>query len=101
MTTEQNKDYSVSPGAYERFMERMGEMTFGKAVRAHRFAEEWTQEVCAKKLGIPKQLLSEYERGIKIPSVRKAYDIGEILGILPEMAVMLAVNDQLKRDGIP
>ena len=100
MTTEP-VDMTIDPTAQAYFAKRVEQMTFGKALRAQRSAEELTQEECAKALGITKQLLSEYERGVKVPSVRKAYEIGKGLGMLPEMAVLLAVNDQLKRDNIP
>src|ERR1700753_3868003 len=71
-------------------------LTFADALKAHRLCEEWTQEQAAQKLNITKQMLSAYETGKRIPTPKKAYEMATVLGLIPEMAVLLAMNDELK-----
>lgn len=99
MTTEPNNE--VFAEDQEWLQARVQEMTFARALKAHRMCEEWTQEEAAKRLGISKQLVSAYESGRKIPEPVQAYRIGKALGMVPEMAVIYAVNDALRREELP
>jgi len=86
----------------QRDLDRQAQaLTFADALKAHRLCEEWTQEEAAQKLGITKQMLSAYETGKRIPTPRKAYEMASVLGLLPDMAVLLAVNDELKAHHLP
>lgn len=76
-------------------------LTFADALKAHRLCEEWTQEQAAQRLGITKQMLSAYETGKRIPTPRKAYEMANVLGLIPEMAVLLVINDELKANQLP
>lgn len=76
-------------------------LTFAAALKAHRLCEAWTQEAAAKKLGISKQMLNAYEKGHKLPSEKKAYEMAETLGMVPGMAVLLVINDRLRSDNLP
>jgi transcriptional regulator with XRE-family HTH domain len=80
---------------------QIARLTFGAVLRSFRQTQDMTQDDCATILGFSKAMLSEYENGKKIPTTRKAYDIAKKLGIPPNTAVLLAVNDQLRRDDIP
>ncbi len=80
---------------------RLKGMRFGRMLKIHRLSEDWTQEEAAQKLGISKQLLSAYETGKKHPSVSKAYEMANILGIHPAMAVLALVNEQLRLNNLP
>lgn len=99
MITEPNND--IYPEDQEQLEIRANELTFARVLRAHRMAEEWTQEEAAKRLGVSKQLVSDYENGRKIPEPAQAYKIGKALGMVPEMAVVYAVNDALRREDLP
>jgi transcriptional regulator with XRE-family HTH domain len=88
--------------ADQQVLDRQTEvLTFADALKAHRLCEEWTQEQAAQKLGITKQMLSAYETGKRIPTPKKAYEIAGVLGLVPEMAVLLAINDELKANQLP
>jgi transcriptional regulator with XRE-family HTH domain len=99
MTTEPNND--IYPEDQEWLQAQIRELTFAEVLKAHRLCQEWTQEEAAKRLGISKQLVSAYEKGNKIPEPAQAYRIGKALGMVPEMAVIYAVNDALRRENLP
>lgn len=98
MTTEKN---NLLPEDQTWLQQQLGTLSFGRMLKAHRMAEEWTQEEAARRLGIQKQLLSAYENGRKIPSPKTAYIMAEQLGILPETVVLAVLNDQLQQDQLP
>lgn len=75
-----------------------GPLTFGNLVRAHREAEEMTQVQMAKQIKLSKQALNDIENGRKIPSISRAISLAKKLGILPELAVELVLQDQLNRE---
>jgi len=76
-------------------------MTFAAAIKAHRQCESWTLAVASEKLGVSLQMLSAYERGIKMPSIVKAVDIANRLGFCPQLAIKYLINDQLKQANLP
>jgi transcriptional regulator with XRE-family HTH domain len=100
MTTE-HADLGIYPEDQEWVREQIDNLTFGDIIKAHRLCEGWTQEEAASRLGVSKQMLSAYENGRKLPSLRKAYEIGEKLGMLPASAVWAVINDQLREAEIP
>ncbi len=73
----------------------------GKTIRAYRLAEEWSLTDTAKKIGISKQQLSDYENGRKLPSIEKAYSIAKSLNMIPAGLVVQLFNEQLQRAKIP
>ena len=79
----------------------MKELAFGQTVRAYRMAEEWSLTYAAEKIGISKQQLSDYENGRKLPSIEKAYEIANALGMTPQGLVLLVINEQLRKADIP
>lgn len=80
---------------------QVGSLTFGRMLKAHRLTEDWTLDIAASSLGVQKQLLSAYENGRKLPSPKKAYEIAEKLGMVPESAVLAVINDLLRQDELP
>jgi DNA-binding XRE family transcriptional regulator len=75
-----------------------GPLTFGSLLRAHREADELPQVQMAKKIRISKQALNDIENGRRIPSVSRAVAIAKKIGILPELAVELVLQDQINRE---
>lgn len=75
-----------------------GPLTFGNLLRAHREGEELTQVEMAKKVKLSKQALNDIENGRKIPSISRAVALAKKIGILPELAVELVLQDQLDRE---
>jgi DNA-binding XRE family transcriptional regulator len=76
-------------------------MTFGSAIHALRLCDEWTQERLAKAVGISKQRLCDYEKGRHLPSPAKAAELAKAMGYGPEMFVMMVLQEQLVRSGLP
>jgi len=93
-------DGGLTPEEQAQFMADLENLTFGESVAAFRQCEDWTQAHAAQKLGITKQMLSAYERGVKYPSPKKAYEMAQVLGMHPEFTVTMLLNTQLKKAGI-
>ncbi|MBK7963225.1 MAG: helix-turn-helix transcriptional regulator [Bdellovibrionales bacterium] len=75
-----------------------GPLTFGNLLKAHREGDELTQVEMAKKIKLSKQALNDIENGRKIPSISRAVALAKKIGILPELAVELVLQDQLDRE---
>jgi transcriptional regulator with XRE-family HTH domain len=68
-------------------------------MRAWRQCEGLRLADVASKMAISKQLLSEYERGLKLPSIRKTLEMAELLGASPAMWLRYRLQDELKTIG--
>ncbi len=77
-----------------------GPLTFADLLVSHRQGEEYSQVEMAGILGISRQNLCDYEKGRKIPSPRKAAEMAEVLGFGISTFVQVALQDQLRRDGV-
>jgi DNA-binding XRE family transcriptional regulator len=75
-----------------------GPLTFANLLKAHREGEEFTQVEMAKKLGLSKQALNDMENGRKIPSIKRVIGIAKKMGLVPELAVELVLQDLLSRE---
>lgn len=75
-----------------------GPLTFGNLLEAHREGDELSQVEMAKKIKLSKNALNDIESGRKIPSISKAVALAKKVGILPELAVELVIQDQLDRE---
>jgi putative transcriptional regulator len=75
-----------------------GPLTFGNLLKAHREADGLTQVQMAKKIKLSKQALNDIENGRKTPSLSRAVALAKKMGILPELAVELALQDQINRE---
>jgi len=82
-----------------RLAELAKTQTLGTAMRAWREGLEWTLTSTAGKLGISKQMLSEYERGLKLPSIRRTLELAELMGASPAMWLRYRLQDELKSLG--
>lgn len=56
-------------------------MNFGNALHYYRKKTGLRQEDIAKELKISRQAYSNYEKGIRIPDIYRAYKISIILGV--------------------
>ena len=52
----------------------------GDAIRMARKEKGWTLDKVAQKLNTHGTLISEYERGLKLPNVYMAFDLAQVLG---------------------
>jgi DNA-binding XRE family transcriptional regulator len=75
-----------------------GPLTFANLLKAHRQGEEMTQVEMAKQLRLSKQALNDMENGRKIPSIKRVIGIAKKIGLLPELAVELVLQDLLSRE---
>lgn len=76
---------------------KYGQLTFGNVLKSYRLAEDWTQVEMAKKLRLSKQSVNDLESGRKIPSIRRAIGIAKKVGILPDLALQLIFQDQIRK----
>jgi DNA-binding XRE family transcriptional regulator len=77
-----------------------GRLTFGRLLKSHRVGEELSQVDMAKKLGLSKQSLNDLENGRKIPSIRRAAQIAKKIGLLEDLVIQLALQDQADKEHI-
>jgi DNA-binding XRE family transcriptional regulator len=82
----------------DRIEKLYGPLTFGNLLKAHREGDELTQVAMAKKIKLSKQALNDIKNGRKIPSISRAVALAKKVGILPELAVELVLQDQLDRE---
>jgi antitoxin HigA-1 len=85
-----------------RLLEQLagGPLTLGRAVESIRRCEEWTQEECAKKLGVSKSHLCDVEKGRKTLSPERAARWARILGQPESVFVRLAMQGELDAAGL-
>lgn len=98
MTTEQD-DFIPA----EQFFRELGlpdRLTYGMLVRTWRKCDDLTQVEAARKLGISKQLLSAYETGKQLPSLRLGTEIAETLGLYMPQAIRALIEDQVAQAGL-
>ena len=78
----------------------IGPLTLGKAIRAIRLCEGYSQGDFAKKLKVTQSYLSDLENGRKEVSSQKAMKFAVILKQSKKQFVRLALQDMLRRQGI-
>ncbi len=80
-------------------MERdLGPLSFADLLTSYREGEELSQLEVAKKLGISKQRLCDFEKGRRLPSLRSAHDFGRKLHRHPATWVLVLIEDMLRRE---
>lgn len=86
----------------ETFLKRIteGPLTFGRALKSIRMCDDFSQTDFAKKLGISKAHLCDIEKERRMVSPARAWAWGKKLGYPPEQFVELALQMELKRDGL-
>jgi proteic killer suppression protein len=75
------------------------EASLGSMMREWRQCEGWTLTETAQKLGISKQFLSEYERGHKLPSIKKVIEIATTFEVDPASWLKFRLQDELRMNG--
>ena len=73
----------------------MDESSFGPRLRAWRRQLNLTQEELARRAGVPRQALSDYERGHSSPKMATASKIAEGLGLASVADVFGATPDEV------
>jgi len=91
---------SVPANELPEFKQWQAERTLGSVMRNWRDAEGLTQEAVAQRLGMSKQVLSAYENGHKIPSIKKTIAIAEALGASVTMWLIYRVETELRKQGL-
>lgn len=75
-----------------------GVLTFGKLIKSYRLGEDFTQVELAKFLKVSKQNVNDLESERKIPSIKRAVLLARKIGVLEELAVQVAIQDQIRRE---
>lgn len=78
-----------------------GEMTFARAIRAWRESEGWTQVEMARKLGVSRANLCDFEKGRKLPGPGRAWKMARKIGMVEPYVVQLVLQDILRREKVP
>jgi transcriptional regulator with XRE-family HTH domain len=78
---------------------KFGVLTFGEFLKSWRKADQLSQTVFAKKLGLSAQNLNDLEKGRRIPTPTRAAKIAKKLGIPVKAAIQLALSDSLAKEG--
>lgn len=79
---------------------RKAPLSFGDFLRSYRLGEEMTQAELAKLLGVSKSRVCDIEKDRFNISIKLAKEIAEALDLPPEWLVKLALQDQLKQEGL-
>lgn len=85
--------------ATEYFEKKYGRLTFGDTLKAWRQADELSQTVFAKKMGLSVQNLNDLEKGRRIPTPARAAKIARKLKLPEQGLIALALRDALYKDG--
>ena len=84
----------------KEFKKKFGELTFATLLESHRLCEELSQKEFSRILGISPSSLCDMEKGRKIPSPIRAFKIASLLGVSKRLWVEIALQDQLKKEGL-
>jgi DNA-binding XRE family transcriptional regulator len=72
-------------------------LTFGDLIRTWRKCDGLTQSQLAEKLGISTQLLSAYERGIQLPTLKTGIKLAQDVGLFLPQAIQALLEAQLQQ----
>jgi transcriptional regulator with XRE-family HTH domain len=78
-----------------------GRLSFGRYLQGYRVQQDMPQSEAATLLGISVAMLSKYENGHKLPSLKLAFAMAQTLGLEATIALDLLINDQIRRDDLP
>ncbi|MDC0980253.1 helix-turn-helix transcriptional regulator [Bdellovibrionales bacterium] len=95
MSTRKKSKYSL--GELEKDFEPL---SFGDLLRFQREDGELTQAQCAKKLGITRQKICDFEKGRRLPSPKLVEKWAKKLGHPPEVWVQVVLQDQLRKEKV-
>ena len=91
----------MSTKAAKALKKMAGDLTLGKALRAIRLSDEMSQGELAAMLEVTQSYLSDLEHDRKEVSPQKAVAFAEILGHSEKQFIRLAIQDSLRRKGLP
>lgn len=78
-----------------------GPVTFAKLLSSFRLSAGLTQEELGKKIGgMPRAMVCDFEKGRRIPSPEKAYEIARKLKQIESYWVQIAIQDYLDQHEI-
>jgi antitoxin HigA-1 len=85
-----------------RFLENIsgGPLTLGNAIKSIRQCEGWSQDECAKKLGVSKSHLCDIEKDRKSLSPERAARWARTLGYPQSVFIRLALQSELDAAGL-
>lgn len=85
-----------------RLLEKLGggPLTLGRAIESIRKCEEWSQDECARMLGVSKSHLCDIEKGRKTLSPERAARWARILGYPQSVFIRLAIQSELDTAGL-
>jgi transcriptional regulator with XRE-family HTH domain len=85
-----------------RLLERIGDgpLTLGKAIKSIRQCEGWSQDECAKKLGVSKSHLCDIEKDRKSLSPKRAARWARALGYPQSVFIRLALQGEIDSAGL-
>ncbi|MCX6130031.1 MAG: helix-turn-helix transcriptional regulator [Proteobacteria bacterium] len=84
----------------EKYLEEnYGRLTFARALRADRMANEMTQQMLADKLKLSKQAISKYEKGIDFPTSDTVKSMAKFFGMSYAVYVELILQDFAAKKG--
>lgn len=79
---------------------KIGKMTFAKAIEAQRLADNMTLKEFSSFLGISIASLADLEKGRRIPSPSRAREIAQKIGEPEVYWIQLAIQDKLIEEEI-
>ncbi len=84
----------------EKFLdENFGRITFAKALRTERTTAEFTQQELADKIGVTKQAISKFEKGVDFPTAVTVKRIAKVFGMPYGSYIELIVQDFAEKKG--
>ena len=87
---------TVRKSGTEILEKEFGKLTFADLLISHRKAWDYSQKELAKMLGITTGSLCDLEKGRRIPTAKRAWNIASILGMYEPLWVQTALQDQLR-----
>lgn len=80
---------------------RGGPLSFGEMIESLREADDMSQAELARTLKISRALLCDIEKGRRLVVPKRAAHFAKILGYSIDQFVAVALEDQLRKSGIP
>jgi transcriptional regulator with XRE-family HTH domain len=80
---------------------RGGPLTFGEMIESLREADGISQTELARKLKISRAQLCDIEKGRRAIFPKRAAQFAKVMGYSVDQFVALALEDELRREGLP
>lgn len=89
----------MSISARKSLESAVGPLTFGMVLKSNRLCEEWTQEQLAKKIGVTKVAISQFETGKSFPKKDTLNNIVKAFGLTIDMFLPYILQDVANQHG--